>query len=119
MNHEHELLSIERQLWTNDASIYETTYLPDAVLIFPEVGKIDRDSAVAAIRVENAAGRHWATVDFATVSVLMLAPQAALLTYQVSARWNGEEAESKTLCATAYVKRDGRWRVAFHQQTAA
>lgn len=55
MTIEQELISIERTLWTNDAAIYEATYLPDAVLIFPVVGKIGRASAVAAIREENAA----------------------------------------------------------------
>src|SRR5215216_409126 len=49
---------------------YEATYLPDAVLIFPVVGRLGRDSAVAAIREENAANKHWAEVDFADVRVL-------------------------------------------------
>ena len=39
---ERELTAIERSLWANNAGIYEATYLPDAVLIFPEVGRIDR-----------------------------------------------------------------------------
>jgi hypothetical protein len=55
-----ELLRIERSLWTNDAEVYQKGYLADAVLIFPVVGRIGRDTAVAAIREENAQGRHWA-----------------------------------------------------------
>ncbi|MDW9571769.1 nuclear transport factor 2 family protein, partial [Sinorhizobium meliloti] len=50
-----ELLEIERRLWRNDADIYAATYLPEAVLIYV-------DTAVEAIRGENAAGRHWAEV---------------------------------------------------------
>ncbi|MDW9584468.1 nuclear transport factor 2 family protein, partial [Sinorhizobium meliloti] len=59
-----ELLEIERRLWRNDADIYAATYLPEAVLIFPGIGRIDVDTAVEAIRGENAAGRHWAEVSF-------------------------------------------------------
>ena len=119
MTIEQELTSIERTLWTNDAAIYEAEYLPDAVLIFPVVGKIGRGSAVAAIWEENAANRHWAEVDFADLSVLVVAPDVALLSYEAMARWNSEDVAAKVLCATLYVKKNGAWRVAFHQQTAA
>jgi hypothetical protein len=95
MTIEHELISIERTLWTNDAAIYEATYLPDAVLIFPVVGKIGRASAVAAIREENAANRRWAEVDFSAVSLLLVAPDVALLNYEATARWNYEEVATK------------------------
>jgi hypothetical protein len=47
-----ELLEIERSLWTNDSDIYQRTYAPDAVLIFPEIGRISVDAAVEAIRQE-------------------------------------------------------------------
>jgi hypothetical protein len=89
------------------------------VLIFPVVGKIGPASAVAAIREENAANRPWAEVDFAAVSVLVVAPDVALLSYEATARWNYEEVATKVLRATVYVKRNGGGRVALHQQTAA
>ncbi len=63
MDKQEELLRIERSLWTNDAAIYEATYAPDAILIFPEVGRIGLEHALEAIRAENAAGRHWAEAD--------------------------------------------------------
>jgi hypothetical protein len=59
-----DLLRIERTLWENDARVYHDTYSPDAVLIFPGVGRIDRETAVAAIEKENAEGRAWAEVHF-------------------------------------------------------
>ena len=115
---ERELTAIERSLWANDAGLYEVTYLPDAVLIFPEVGRIGRDAAVAAIRGENAANRRWAAVDFAGIRTVLLSPDVALLSYEATARWNDQADLAKTLCATVYVKRARVWRVAFHQQTA-
>src|SRR5215208_8227789 len=54
-----DLITIERTLWENNAEIYHERYSPEAVLIFPGVGRIDRETAVAAIRQENAEGRAW------------------------------------------------------------
>ena len=59
-----ELITIERTLWENNAEIYQGRYSPEAFLIFPGVGRIDRDTAVAAIRHENVEGRAWAEVRF-------------------------------------------------------
>jgi Domain of unknown function (DUF4440) len=113
-----ELLVIERSLWTNDADTYHDGYSPDALLIFPGVGRIDRDTAVAAIRRENAEGRAWVEVRLADVDGRWLVPDVAvLLTYVATARWNYETRASDTLCATVYVRLDGVWRVVFHQQT--
>src|SRR5690606_3015980 len=86
---------------------------------FPEIGRIDLELALAALREENAAGHRWAEVDFRDVRALTVAPDVALLHYAVTARWNYPQDAEKALCATLYVKRDGTWRVAFHQQTAA
>jgi hypothetical protein len=85
---------------------------------FPEVGRIGRESAVAAIRDENAADRHWASVNFAAIETLRLSSDIALLSYEATARWNDEPAPSRTLGATVYVTVENAWRVAFHQQTS-
>jgi hypothetical protein len=39
MNRDQELTEIERIFWTNEAEIYSKMFPPDAVLIFPEVGR--------------------------------------------------------------------------------
>jgi hypothetical protein len=56
MDKQEELMRIERSLWANDVATYEATYSPDAILIFPEVGRIGLEFALEAIRTENAAG---------------------------------------------------------------
>lgn len=114
-----ELIEIEKRLWANDPEFYEATYLPDAVLIFPETGRIGRDMAVAAIREENRRGRHWADVRFEGASTVLIASEVVLLTYTAHARWDRETTPSSALCATVYVRRAGSWRVASHQQTTA
>lgn len=112
-----ELLEIERRLWRNDADIYAATYLPEAVLIFPGIGRIDVDTAVEAIRGENAAGRHWAEVSFSAETAVEVAAGTCLLAYHADARWNDQPTAEAVDCLTVYVKREGRWRVAAHQQT--
>jgi hypothetical protein len=111
------LLPIERGLWTNDAIFYHETLTEDAMLVFAETGVINRDTAVAAIREENAAGRSWADVTFSDIRVLELAADAAMLTYRATFRWNYESAPNAALASSLYVRRLGQWKLAFHQQT--
>jgi Domain of unknown function (DUF4440) len=115
-----ELLEIERSLWTNDAEGYYQLYSPNALLVFPGVGRIDRDRAVAAIRKENAEGRAWAEVTMDDVDGRWIVPDAvALVTYLAMARWNYESAASGYLCSTVYLRRQDTWQVSLHQQTPA
>ncbi|RGE21037.1 nuclear transport factor 2 family protein [Leucobacter sp. wl10] len=114
-----ELTEIERSLWSNDAAIYATTFLPEAVLVFENVGRIGRDDAVAAIHGEVAAGRHWTQVDSADVTLIRPDEGVAVLSYRARARWNNEPAPSEYICTTVYAHRDARWRVVAHQQTSA
>ena len=112
-----ELIAIERSLWKNEPDVYTQTYIPEAILIFPEVGRIGRREAVDAIQEENKAGRAWAEVHLDDVKALKLGDETVLLTYRANARWNYEQVPTTILCSTLYVKREGQWMVAFHQQT--
>lgn len=114
----NELLMIERTLWANDAQAYHDTYLPDAVLVFPDVGRIDRETAVGAIHQENADGRAWAEVHFDdAVGRWLKTNLAVLVSYCATARWEHESLAFQALCSTVYVRKAEAWRVAFHQQT--
>jgi hypothetical protein len=58
-----------------------------------------------------------AEVDFKEVRTVQLTEDVALLTYRVTARWEHKESEYPALASSIYVKRDGAWRLAFHQQS--
>jgi hypothetical protein len=116
---ERQLMEVERGLWTNDPDLYHESLTDGALLLFQETGLITRDVAVDAIRTENAEDRKWADVQFENARALAIAAGAALLTYKVTARWNYEESGSTAWGTTTYVRRGGRWKVAFHQQTPA
>jgi hypothetical protein len=111
------LINIERKLWTNDPVFYENNLTEDCLLVFTETGVISRDIAVEAIRKENEEGRRWAEVYFDDIRKLMPVDGVALLTYRVKARWEGEESTITALASSLYVKRDGAWKLTFHQQT--
>jgi hypothetical protein len=117
MSLEQQLLDVENRLWKNDAELYHDNLITEALLVFPETGIITRDVAVDAILTENAEGRRWAEVDFEGVRSVRLAEDVALLTYRVTARWEHDESAYLALASSIYVKRDGAWKLAFHQQS--
>jgi hypothetical protein len=117
MSLEKQLLDVEKRLWRNDAELYHDNLIDTALLVFPETGVITREVAVDAVRAENADGRRWAEVGFDGVRSLQLAEDVALLTYRVTARWEHEESEYPALASSVYVKREGAWKLAFHQQS--
>jgi hypothetical protein len=117
MELDKQLMGIERKLWSNDAVFYRNNLIEESLLVFSETGVITRDVAVDAILAENAEGRRWAEVQFDEVRRLRLADDAALLTYKVTARWEHEESKYSALASSVYIKRDGVWKLAFHQQT--
>lgn len=114
-----ELTTIERQLWTNDAAIYESHFVEDAVLVFPETGRITRAFALDAIRQEQAEGRRWAAVIFDDVYASRVSSDAALLHYRATARWEHDVESITVLASSVYVRLGGSWKVAFHQQSEA
>ena len=111
------LVNIERKLWTNDAAFYKDNLTEDCWLVFPETGVINRDLAVDAIRKENEEDRKWAEVDFNEMRRLRLTDEVALLSYRVTARWKHEKSAITALASSLYVKRDGVWKLTFHQQS--
>jgi hypothetical protein len=117
MDIEHRLLDIERMLWTNDPVFYENNLIEEALLIFPETGVITRAVALEAIRQETAEGRRWAEVEFNEVRTEQLTDSTYLLTYTVAARWEHERSKVFALASSVYIKRDGVWKLAWHQQT--
>ena len=117
MSVQDELIGIERRLWKNDPVLYREHYTDDALITFPETGVIDIAFAVEAIRRENAEGRHWAEVAFDDVRTLRVSADVTLLLYKVIARWAHDATPMTRLCTTVYVRRDGRWKAAHHQQS--
>jgi hypothetical protein len=114
---DQQLMDIERTLWSNNALFYTDHLIEEALLVFRETGVITRDVAVEAILAEHAEGRRWAEVQFDDVRSVQLTEEVTVLTYRVAARWEHEASKRSALASSVYIKRNGVWKLAFHQQT--
>jgi hypothetical protein len=104
----------ERQFWTGDADFYEANLARDALMIFADpVGVMTRSRVVDAV----AASPRWGRVTFEQVRYLELDENAVILSYTARAQREGDADEYSALVSSVYVRRGGRFWLAFHQQT--
>lgn len=105
-----ELLRIEHELGSASADAYRRHLAGDALIVLPS-GVLDREACIAAIEGSPA----WDEFAIADARVLDLGPDAAVLTYRWSSRRGA--APYDAFMSSAYVRRDGRWRLVLHQQS--
>lgn len=113
-----ELLEMEHRFWkgSTDPGTYREHMADDAVMVFPYgVGAMDKQMVVYTV---GANPEEWASWDFAGVNVVPLGDDAAVITYRVHAE-RADAAPFEAFVSSAYVRRDGHWVLAFHQQTPA
>lgn len=113
---EQELIEVERRGWEalrtpRGADYYRENLADDALMAFP-FGVLDRQQALEAM--ERA--QPWASFGLSEPRVVELGPDAGVLVYRVTARREGDEPLEAVMSST-YVRRDGVWRLAFHQQS--
>jgi hypothetical protein len=65
--------------------------------------------------IESMSGTPWDRFDLTDERVVELGRDAAVVAYRATA-WRGGQ-EYVALIASTYVREDGRWRLAVHQQT--
>jgi hypothetical protein len=112
-----ELISLEREAWAALATegaagpFYEALLADDVLMLLPGGLVIDDPATV----VESMAGAPWDDYTLRDERVLPLGEDAALVSYRAAARRGGQDYEA--LFASTYVREDGTWRLAAHQQT--
>jgi hypothetical protein len=113
-----ELLRLERGFWdaSTDADWYDEHVAQEGILVFPYgVGAMDKRQVLYTIRAND---EEWDAYHFEDVKVIPLSGDAAVITYKATA----ERADSdpfKAYVSSTYVRADGGWLLAFHQQTLA
>jgi len=113
MSASDDLYEIERHFWTGDAQFYRQNLAEKCMVVFAEMSGLKRREEVASMITDP---QRWQDLKLEDRNVLELADEAVLLSYRASAkRASGESYEA--LVSTAYVKENGRWKMAFHQQT--
>jgi hypothetical protein len=110
---EQDLLRLEKGFWTEGGDYYRTHVDEECLLAFTEMAGVHSNEEIAGM---NPGANNWRDIDLDEKGCVQLLDDAAVITYEVNAtRSNGEP--YKALVSTGYVKRDGEWKMAFHQQT--
>ncbi len=110
------LLELEERGWqalSSDAgrAFYAEHLAADAALIVPGM-VLDKETWLDALR----SPRPWAEHRLEDARLVTLTADCATLVYRATARRMGEAAYTALISST-YVRRDGRWLLAVHQQT--
>lgn len=108
-----DLLEIERELWSASAEAYHR-YLDDECLVaFPEMAGVFTREQIAG-SVEDS--ERWRDLEIEPEGLLRPLDDLAILTYRAGAR-RGEGERYRALVSSGYARRDGEWKMVFHQQT--
>lgn len=106
--------ALEKQFWSGDATFYAEHLTADALMAFPEpVGLLTRERIVESVR----GAPRWNDVTFERTEFRPLNDDTALLAYLARARRDGEPHDYVAIASSVYVRRNGRFCLAFHQQT--
>jgi hypothetical protein len=111
---QEELLNLEKGFWEkgNDPN-YFREHMADSGLAILEPGIISKGEAIDMTSIS----KPWSDVEFSEVRLYPLCVDCTALIYTADGhRPDNGEAYRSRVCST-YVRRDGRWQIALHQQT--
>jgi hypothetical protein len=108
-----ELLEIDESLARGSGDDYRARLTDDAVVLIPGMGLLDREACAAA--VDATPGPGWGAIEITDARLVALGEDSAAIAY----RFSGERGDSRyeALMSSVYVRRDGEWKLALHQQT--
>jgi ketosteroid isomerase-like protein len=115
-----ELLGLEEKMWAanraGDAGYYAKALRDDSIVV-SRYGVMDRAAIIQGIG-ENRVPYIGSTIT--EPRAIGLTPDSALITYRVhvEALRDGQPMAFDTLATSIYVREDGGWKNAFHQQSA-
>ena len=112
------LIDVEREGWealsSGRGAAYYREHLTDDALMAFSFGVMTRDAAIEAME----SAPPWESYEMKDARVVELTEDSGVVVYAVEARRAGQEPYSAVVSST-FVRRDGEWKLAFHQQTPA
>lgn len=110
-----ELVALEERFWLEgggNPSFWQRHFADDG-LVSLAFGILDKPQTVTAMEQ----GSPWARIDMQDLHVIAADDTSCLVTYRAIARRAGDERDYEAITSSLYVRRDGSWRLLFHQQT--
>lgn len=117
MTRHDELVELEREAWAAlstegaAAPFYDDLLAKDVLMLLPGGTVIDDRTQV----VDSMSGTPWSSFELADERVIDLTEDSAVVAYRATAVREGHEYSA--LFNSTYVREDGEWRLALHQQT--
>jgi hypothetical protein len=109
------LVAWETRYWaaSGDADFYREHLAETAVMVFPApTGIVNRKAAIDAV----AGSLPWERFELEEPEAFELDDDVGLLVYRARAR-RQDASPYVAYCSSVYVRRDGEWKLASHQQT--
>ena len=110
---DHEVWDCERRFWLDSSNFYKEHVAPDAVLVFPIVGIVDRAAGLAWTRKAP----RWTDVAFSN-RIFSYAAETAVLAYEAHAEAAKIADTYYACCSSTYVRVRQSWMLIAHQQSA-
>ena len=116
MTSANELIEAEREGWlalttTDGADYYERHLTATAMMGFAS-GVMSRSDAIEAMK----SAPPWSSFEIIDPQVVELTADSGVLVYRVVAQ-RPEQPPYRALISSVFVREDGRWLLAFHQQS--
>ncbi len=113
------LVGLEHEGWEALAAgrggdYYREHLTEDALMAF-SFGVLSRAATLAAIE----AAPPWESFQIEDAQVVELAADSGVVVYRVMARRAGDAQPYRAIVSRTFVRRDGTWKLAYHQQTPA
>jgi hypothetical protein len=109
----HEVWDCERRFWLDSGNFYKEQVAPDAVLVFPIVGIVDRAAGLAWTRKAP----RWTQVEFSN-RIFSYAAETAVLAYEAHAEAAKAAHAYYACCSSTYIRVRESWMLVAHQQSA-
>jgi hypothetical protein len=110
---DHEVWDCERRFWLDSGNFYKEHVAPDAVLVLPIAGVVDRSAGLAWARRTP----RWTHVAFSN-QISSFAAETAVLAYEAHAEAARSAYAYYACCSSTYIRVREAWMLIAHQQSA-
>jgi hypothetical protein len=109
---EEDLIALERQFWSSKPEAYLRNADDECLIAFPQMARVMGREEMADMAEEG----RWSDLSIDRKGLLELSQDVTIFTYEAKAR-RSDGQPYHALVSSAYVRRNGSWKLAFHQQT--